>query len=796
MRRKTTHKLAKTWNAILFCIAYFTIASSHAQVLSNLQNSFNTFQKENFQEKLYVHVNKGTFLTGEIIWFKVYCIDGSTGKPADISKVAYIELLDNNHAAVLQAKIGLSHGRGDGSFSIPFSVNTGNYRLSAYTNWMKNFDAGFFFEKQLTIINPLRTQPTDKASAPAYDVQFFPEGGHLVKGITSKIAFKLSGSDGKGADCSGVVIDQKNDTVARFKSLKFGIGSFTFKPTQQTVYKAVIKVNKSIIIRELPQIGESGYVMQATDHNDSWNVSVKSSDSASAAGIYLMAYNNHAIHVAAGANLVNGTASFNIEKSKLNEGINRLTLFDQQQRPLCERIIFRRPAKKLTIAARVDQQTYSTRKKVSLAISTQDEAHKDQMADLSVSVFRADALQDINSDHIAGYLWLRAELKGNIESPDYYLENPAPETDEALDNLMLSQGWTQFDWTKITSGAAPHFKFLPEYTGPIITGHITHTSDKAPAKGITAYLTIPGPPNQLYITRSDSTGQLLFSSQNFYGSKEIVVQTNSMQDSTYRIEVTNPFSDQHSAGQSFAYAAKPDIKAALTENSVNMQVQNIFSATQLKQFYAPQTDSTAFFGKPTKSYLLDNFTRFTTIEEVLREYVGSIAVAKRQGKFTIKMFNVDQPLGNPLVLIDGDPIFDVDKIFKIDPLKIKQLDVVSTNYLYGPAIFNGIMSFTTYKNDGINFDIDPHAVILDYEGLQLERKFYSPIYETQSQIGSTIPDFRNTLYWNPDANTPVNGKIDLQFYTGDKAGHYIGIIEGTTVNGRAGYQSFNFEIKK
>ncbi len=393
-------------------------------------------------------------------------------------------------------------------------------------------------------------------------------------------------------------------------------------------------------------------------------------------------------------------------------------------------------------------------------------------------------------------MWLRADLKGTIESPDLYLDDINQDTDEALDNLMLSQGWTQFDWTKILSGTTPHFKFLPEYTGPIVAGRIANTHDNTPAKGITTYLTIPGPPNELYITRSDSTGRLLFSTQKFYGSKEIVVQTNSLQDSTYHIEVTNPFSDQRSTNPLTEFTINTDIKTTLVENNVNMQVQNIFAANQLKQFYDPQIDSTSFFGKPGKTYLLDNYTRFPTIEEVLREYVGSIAVAKRQGKFTVRMYNVDKPLGDPLILLDGDPIFDADKIFKIDPLRIKRLDVVNTNYLYGPAYFNGIMSFTTYKNDGINFDIDPHAVVLDYEGLQLERKFYSPVYDTESQINSTIPDFRNTLYWNPNADTRSDGKINLQFYTGDKASHYIGIVEGITVNGEAGYQSFSFEVKK
>ena len=111
-------------------------------------------------------------------------------------------------------------------------------------------------------------------------------------------------------------------------------------------------------------------------------------------------------------------------------------------------------------------------------------------------------------------------------------------------------------------------------------------------------------------------------------------------------------------------------------------------------------------------------------------------------------------------------------------------------------MFNGIMSFTTYKGDGSNIEIDPHAVILDYEGLQLQRKFYSPVYDTEEQISSTIPDFRTTLYWNPKVNTGLDGKASLTFYTGDKTGQYIGVIEGITTDARSGSSIITFKVEK
>jgi len=794
---KNIYRYGWLYAALTLCIACFDIKAGNAQVLPDLQKKFNAFQKDNLQEKIYVHINKNFYLAGELLWFKVYCTNGADNKLLDISKVAYVELLDNHSAAVMQAKIALVNGTGNGSLVIPFSLNSGNYLLRVYTNRMKNFDAAHFFERQVSVVNPLKSAATiADVQNPHVDVQFFPEGGQLVRGLDSRIACKVTGPGGRGLPATGAVIDQQNDTVARFKTLKFGMGSFIFKPASNQVYRAITKVNGGVIITDLPVISESGYAMQATDGGQGWNISVKNADNTSADEVFLVAHTNHTVEMVQSARLSSGSANFSINKNILADGISYFTLFDSQSRAVCERMVFKRPATRLVVNAAAGEKVYGTRKKASIAISTSARDGKSVPANLSLSVYRADELQEAEPDDIDSYLLLRAGLKGYIESAGYYLENNDAEATEALDNLMLSQGWTQFDWSKVLQGKNEPLKFIPEYTGPIITGHVTNTVNNSAGAGVTAYLTIPGTPAQLYAAKSDSAGQLLFNTRRFYGPKEIIVQTNSQQDSTYHIEIENPYSTQRSNTVIAPFALSDNITNALADNSLNMQVQNIFAADQLKQFKATNTDSTIFYGAPTKSYLLDDYTRFPTMEEVLREYVGSIAVVKHQGKFGIKAFNVDKLLGSPLILLDGAPVFDADKIFKIDPLKVKKLEVVSTNYLYGPALFNGIMNFTTYKGDGTSLQIDPRAVVLDYDGLQLERKFYTPAYDSDVQLNSPKPDFRSALYWNPDVSTPNDGKIDLSFYTGDKTGRYIGVIEGIAPGGETGSARFYFEVKK
>ncbi|MBS1520839.1 MAG: hypothetical protein JST50_07590 [Bacteroidetes bacterium] len=791
MTRKRIGRIRKSLIIITYLVIEMGLVNSHAQELPDLQRKIEAYQKNNLTEKLYVHVNKNAFLTGEILWFKIYNTDGATNKLLDISKVVYVEILDYKHAPVLQAKIAMKNGVGYGSFYLPFSVGTGNYMLRAYTNWMKNFDAGYYFEKQISILNTVKASPEQPKPASSYDVQFLPEGGHLVKGLNSKVAFKVAGFDGKGRDCSGTIINSQNDTVARFKSLKFGIGSFDFTPTETSGYKAIIKTGSDKIVKDFPEISPAGYVLCVTNQNNQWEASIQNPDNNSTKAVYLVVHNRHVIESGTKGTLSNGIVHFNIDKAKIVDGVSYVTLFDDQQRPLCERLIFKRPNRKLTIAANTDATMYDKRAKVDLNISTKEAAN------LSVSVYKLDSLQKDDAMHIASYLWLSADLKGRVESPDYYIDNNNQEANQALDNLLLTQGWRQFDWTKILTGEKPRFKFMPEYSGHIVTGTLVNSQTNQPAKDIFTYLTVTGPKNQLYVTKSDSTGRLLFNTRNFYGPREIIMQNKWQQDSIYHINVTSPFSDQYIQEKLPAFTVNSEMRNEIVRRSLDMQVQNIFFAKQIKQFNESSADSTMFYGKPDYTYLLDDYTRFTNIEEVVHEYVRLVVITRDHGKRSFQIIRDKSMLpGEPLVILDSKPIFDIDKAYNLDPLKIKRLDVVTSNYLYGPVVFNGILHFTSYNGSSATTELDPRAMVFDYDGLQLDRKFYSPVYDTDQERSSTIPDFRNVLYWNPDAGTDQKGTRKLSFYTSDKPGRYIGVIEGIAQNGEAGTQHFYFEVKK
>jgi len=113
----------------------------------------------------------------------------------------------------------------------------------------------------------------------------------------------------------------------------------------------------------------------------------------------------------------------------------------------------------------------------------------------------------------------------------------------------------------------------------------------------------------------------------------------------------------------------------------------------------------------------------------------------------------------------------------------------------GPDKEAGILSFVTYKGDLGGFEIDPRAVVLDYEGMQFQREFYAPVYDTPEQQHSPVPDYRSLLYWSPSIRSGLQGKSQVTFYTSDRAGNYIGVIHGLTAEGKAASQFFTFQVK-
>ena len=208
----------------------------------------------NYQEKIFLHINKTVYATGEIVWFKAYITDAASNKFSPLSKICYVEILNADNKPVLQAKIDVDSGRGNGSFLLPASIRTGNYVMRAYTNWMKNFDQQFYFQENITIINPNKKPGFTQGPSPKAFIQFFPEGGNLVYGLKSTVAFKATDTNGSGINATGFILSAGKDTITSFKTGKFGMGTFSFTPAAGDSYKALVHLNDTTLTQPLPSV--------------------------------------------------------------------------------------------------------------------------------------------------------------------------------------------------------------------------------------------------------------------------------------------------------------------------------------------------------------------------------------------------------------------------------------------------------------------------------------------------------------------------------------------------------------
>jgi hypothetical protein len=770
-------------------------SSAQRDTIRSIQEKLNKYA-DIAQEKIFLHNDKDFYTVGEVLWFKAYLVNGLTHKPTEASKVGYIELLDSKNTPVLQAKISLEKENSDGSFYLPATLGTGFYKLRAYTNWMKNFGVDGFFEKAIAVVNPFNEIPAKPQNKASFYLDFFPEGGNLVNNLDNKVAFKINDQYGKGVQGHGFLLNEKNDTLLRFEPYKFGMGHFFFTPRSNEHYTAAFVLpDGNVITKSLPQAYTQGYVLSVTQAmNNQLKVKIQQSGNSNKP-VYLLAHNQQVVKTAETLSLTKDSTILYLDKNKLGDGIVQLTLFDAQQQPVCERLVFNHPTHLLTITANSDAEFYDHRALVNFTIQTKDKANIPIPSSLSLSVFQIDSLQSADQSTIVSYLWLTSNLAGKIECPEYYFSK-TPQAEEAMENLLLTHGWRRFRLADVLAGKKETIEFDAELTGHIITGQIINKQSKRPAPNVSASLSIPDSTIKYYTNKSDKDGLIYFTVPDFYNTKDIIVQYHF--GDKHHLNISSPFSEDYSNTLLPHYLIDQVDQDLLAKHSIDAQVQNVFAKEHLSRFSTPTAKSVPFYGKSLRTYMLDDYTRFPTMEEVLREYVTEINVRKREGKLEVALLGLPEKQSiklHPLILIDGVPVYNQEKLFTFDPLKVKKIDVATGKYVTDDTTFNGIASFTTFQGNLSGQPFEPNTLIQQYESLQSKREFYAPIYETESQKQSRLPDFRNVLFWAPTINTSNSGKGSASFYTSDRKGKYVAILQGVTADGKAGSTTLSFEVK-
>jgi len=749
------------------------------------------------REKTFMHTDRSAYLTGETVWFNVYCIEGDNNKPSNLSKLAYVEIQGNVPANTLHAKIVMDNGNGQGYLNIPSYIPSGNYRIRAWTNWMRNFSAGGAFQGTLTIINPGKKAEAAKSGVnPPSRAGFYPEGGHLVNGLESRVAVHVTDASGIGLPARILVIKNGMDTIARCTTGKFGMGSFRLKPESGAKYTAVVVTPDGRNANYPLPLSESvGYILSA-EQSGAANLIVKAESASEMPqeSLTLALLQGGRIRKAWTGRIQTNGITWTVPADSLPPGVSKFVLFNQSGDPIAERPWFREPSRSLlNIDARTDASVYGTRKKADLKVATRNTGLAVTPSSISVSVFKLDPLQDGNTDRIEQWLFLSSELRGRVESPGHYFSDTV--TQQETDLLLLTQGWSRFNWDSLNRSDNKVLRYAPEYAGHLITGTVTRRSDGKPLPGIPAYLSVPGKRFHFSTSVSDSFGRIAFDLKKIYGSGNIVLQTGI--DSTAHIQVADPWENGFPADIAPSLRLTKDLEPAL-RNAVlyNRIAQKPMPANRF--FFPDAADSSAFFGIPEKTYLLDDYTRFGTLDEVFREFIPEVQVRKTRNDYKLRVDHA--PLGeffsdDPLMLLDGVPYFNTNEVMAFDTRKIRKIDIVNRHYYQGSLDYPGIINFSSYEGDGGGIPLNPNALILEYEGLQLRREFAAPEYATPEQLSSRQPDFRRLLYWAPSLWTGETGQSQVHFFTGDDKGRYLVVAQGLSDSGLAGSGTTTFEVK-
>jgi hypothetical protein len=727
---------------------------------------------KNHRETIHLHINSTFLVVGETLLFKATCLNYFTNTVSELSSVAHIELIDETAHSVLQTKILLMRGNGQGDFYLPSTLLSGNYTLIAYTNWMKNFPSSTFFQKQITIINPFKKSAISSLlKRENSSIELFPEGEAFLAGVVNTIAYRMSPEKVKTIKAPIKILDEKSNVVLEFLINQSGIGKFEIEPTANSVYKALITDSlDQVFFEALPEVQNKGIGIHVTESPDSFKIMLSNASKEGHVKVLVQHKDLRLIEVDTA--IRDAPLNIAVRKEQLPIGISQITISTSDDKVVCQRKIFNPAKTKALVNFQMEKRQYKTRDKVIIGLKMKDSLS----ADISISVRGLEKNYHINTS--------------------YLIENDVIEANSIsslpLDDLMLlhrnKYGNSDVKANKITS-------YLPEVRGNLLTGKVTK-NDSILARGTNVYLSVPSKEFLFFISKTDSTGRFFFNTDQIYSDNgsELILQVNPETCRNCKVSLDSEGSDDYSTFKPETLMIDSSLKSIIERRSIQSQIENAYHI-QKKDSTNKKQSTLRFYGNPDKIYRLADYVRFSTMEDIFIEYIFEVILRKENNSFNVKVMNLrkyERFVEDPLILIDGIPIFDQQQLMKYNPFSIDRIEVICRRYFYGSLEFQGIISVITNEGNGKNVSIPNKEKIIP---LQAAKIYYSPNYSNHLKNLERIPDYRTQLFWNPRV---LLNKMEqsLEFYTSDIEGDFEIILEGITKKGIPIYYSDTFQVSK
>ena len=342
--------------------------------------------------------------------------------------------------------------------------------------------------------------------------------------------------------------------------------------------------------------------------------------------------------------------------------------------------------------------------------------------------------------------------------------------------------------------------FLPEYEGHIVTGKIIDNQTRQEVEGKTSFITGISFPTvdgiRFFTGQKNETGDVSFFTSGISETKEMATIVYNA-DEKYRVDIQSPFVARYAPKPTTSLHIDSAYYSQLLARSVALQVFRYFSENTSENQNISEVN---FKMKPTYSYLLDEYTRFTTMREVFIEFIVGARFSRNAGKQEISILTQREGFYSygttPLVLLDGVPINDHDVIYNYDPLSVKQINIYYGPLIMGGYLFDGIVELHTYRSLHPDLNLNMSTQIIMYDGPQLPNLWDTPNYSEEKNRSSRVPDARHTLLWNPNVSADGKTSVILPFDTSDLTGEFQATVEGITKDGKIIFVMVLFNVEQ
>ncbi|MBD2768744.1 TonB-dependent receptor plug domain-containing protein [Hymenobacter sp. BT664] len=773
-------------------------------------------------EKAYLHLDRPVYATGETIWFSAYVVDASQHQLDSLSQVLHVDLLSPQRVVVARRTLRLKGGRASGDLDIADSLAAGTYVLRAYTNWMRNAGDHFVYSRRLSIwpASPLGPpestpetaksagKPKSAALANKPDVQFFPEGGYLVEGLSGVVACKATDASGRSVAVRGQILNAQNAVVATYSSRHGGMGRFTLVPGAGQRYHAHFTLpDGSTADYPLPSVQASGYSLHVVESGGDFLVAAqyRGPAGAPAPGPVQLLTEVRGILAYPSPRTLAGDEPvvWRMPKKNYPNGIIHFTLFDSQGIPQCERLAFVQngPAA-LRVTITPDQASYGPHSPVQLTVRVVDAAGQPVAANLSVGVSEAGlSALDPNAETIASNLLLTSDLVGYVEDPGYYFREQSAATAQALDDLLLTQGWRRFVWKAVLAGQAPPVIFTPEQEISLVGQVVSEHGNRPIANSQLTFLQVK-PVKNVATGTTDAQGRFSFvgfpvqdtavitlQARRAQGGSNVIIQPdNGPVPPAQPLPGLPPVATAPPGVAAFVrrsrQAQAADLDLHPEKGMRNIRLANV--AVTAKRETVPANDSRRLYG--AKGGTVINFADMPSAQsglgvlQVLQGRVAGLTISGNPPNMSVQI----RGQGTPLFILDGQRV-DVDVINTLPSSDIESVEIFKGAEA---AIFGGtggaIAIYTKRANPdykGADQSPAPGIATVKLPGFYQAREFYQPRYNALLTNPPVDPR-TSTLYWNPAVRTNAKGEAELHFFTADGSGSFQAVAEGLSQNGQ------------